>query len=1264
MIPSAIGDDVSLPSITTQPQSVTVIQGGAASFSVVAAGENLSYQWWGNGTRVPGGTNAICTINNVQPLHAGNYAVVVSNGLGGVTSTVVALTVTDAPAVIVLQPQGQTVTRGSAVTFSVSVMGAHLGYQWWCNGVKLPNATNAYYSIANALDSHVGNYALVVSNGAGVTVSRVVALSVTAPAPGNTGQPIICVQPQSQAVPGGCAATLSATVSCDNPVFQWSFNGVPLPDGTNAFYALPSVRNEHAGDYQLVVSNSTGSVSSILAHLTVIDPNQIPPSISQIPSQWTNDQTPLGPLKFDTTGGTGSTDDLMIRATSSDRTLVSDEQIYIERFGPNQTVTLIPGPGRTGTCYITITVTDPAGISASTSFALTITAAPSLTVSTPIIAQPHEPFSYTLDLANSGLGISSQVSALLLPSWLSFDSQTLTLSGTPPAGGPEGDEVKLAVSNGTDPAVLKTFRIWTADGIALTNATDVTTKRQALIDYIWGADGWPTKRAPDSIAVGFESTIHSSLYNEAGNLARIDQYTVTMAYHLESKVYHFIPIHGNGRLFLFHAGHHPYGFFGDDVSMNALGTAPGLVIPALLKEGYAVLAFSMPIYNPDGAPTVELPGIGNQILESHESMLGLLDRPFRFFLEPLVVALNYAEDQYGYDTVYMTGLSGGGWTTTVYAALDPRVRRSFPVAGSVPNYLRVGYEGLGDAEQDEPGFYRIANYEELYVMGSHGENRAQLQILNRYDACCFYGLRFTNWVDKVASKVEQLGAGSYSFFLDETHHEHKTSRAALAAILDSLPPTLAEIPDQTVVGNTDRQTVPLMGVTTALFSRTNAISITADSDNPALLGNLAIDYTSPNPTGVLSFTPQPGGYGTATVTVTISDGHSTHSTYRRRFAVVVLPPPPMVELVTPTDGTTLESPQTIQITANASSSSGLIRTVEFWDATNLLGVVSSAPYSLLWTNPTVGTHILNAVATDDRGATNSDGVLLTVLPLNQAPTVQWVNPSTNSLLQNPQPTLIEVTASDSDGTIVAVEFRDGTNSLGVVSSPPYSLLLTNPTVGTYILSAVATDNRGATTTSDVALLTVLPLNQGPNVEWLSPANHSVLQNPQSVTLQVTPTDFDGTIARVEFREGTNTLGAVTSPPYSLLWTNPTAGTHTFTAVVTDNRGGVALSDLINVTITAPSTNETPLTIRSAQFVAFQASPPVTKSALDPGNSQFQFQIAGPDGSTVVVEASSDFRNWTAISTNTLVNGAAVTADADSLRFEIRHYRVRLSTQTP
>ena len=56
----------------------------------------------------------------------------------------------------------------------------------------------------------------------------------------------------------------------------------------------------------------------------------------------------------------------------------------------------------------------------------------------------------------------------------------------------------------------------------------------------------------------------------------------------------------------------------------------------------------------------------------------------RFFVEPVILTINYAKQVLGYKRVVMMGLSGGGWTTTMAAALDPRIELSIPVAGSIP----------------------------------------------------------------------------------------------------------------------------------------------------------------------------------------------------------------------------------------------------------------------------------------------------------------------------------------------------------------------------------------------------------------------------------------------------------------------------------------------------------------------------------------------------------------------------------------------------
>ena len=138
----------------------------------------------------------------------------------------------------------------------------------------------------------------------------------------------------------------------------------------------------------------------------------------------------------------------------------------------------------------------------------------------------------------------------------------------------------------------------------------------------------------------------------------------------------------------------------------------------------------------------------------------------------------------------MTGISGGGWTTTLCAAIDPRIERSYPVAGSHPNYLRVtkvnGKNSIGDYEQYAPELYRVANYLELYILGSYGQNRGQLQILNEFDTCCFFGTGYTTYEDIVKKRVKNLGKGSYDVFLDSSHQEHKISDQALQVIFKDL----------------------------------------------------------------------------------------------------------------------------------------------------------------------------------------------------------------------------------------------------------------------------------------------------------------------------------------------------------------------------------------------------------------------------------------------------------------------------------------------
>jgi len=49
--------------------------------------------------------------------------------------------------------------------------------------------------------------------------------------------------------------------------YPWRFNGVDLPDKTNAALTIRPVRPEHGGDYQAVVCNAEGAITSLVARL-------------------------------------------------------------------------------------------------------------------------------------------------------------------------------------------------------------------------------------------------------------------------------------------------------------------------------------------------------------------------------------------------------------------------------------------------------------------------------------------------------------------------------------------------------------------------------------------------------------------------------------------------------------------------------------------------------------------------------------------------------------------------------------------------------------------------------------------------------------------------------------------------------------------------------------------------------------------------------------------------------------------------------------
>lgn len=246
---------------------------------------------------------------------------------------------------------------------------------------------------------------------------------------------------------------------------------------------------------------------------------------------------------------------------------------------------------------------------------------------------------------------------------------------------------------------------------------------------------------------------------------------------------------------------------------------------------------------------------------------------------------------------------------------------------------------------------------------------------------------------------------------------------------------------------------------------------------------------------------------------------------------------------------------------------------------------------------------------------------------NTAPSVSITSPANNATYTPPAAVTITASASDADGTITKVEFYNGTTKLGEATASPYSYAWSNVAAGTYTLTAKATDNGGAVTTSAAVTIVVgtgstgcngiaawsatavyvagnqvvynnkvyeakwwtqneqpdvnigdgkvwkyisdcsgSGTNTPPVVTLTAPAANATYTAPATVTISATASDADGSVSKVGFYNGSTLLSEATAAPYSYTWSNVAAGTYTISAMATDNAGASTTSATVSITV--------------------------------------------------------------------------------------------------
>jgi cyclophilin family peptidyl-prolyl cis-trans isomerase len=249
------------PLIVTSPSSQVLPLGADATFTVVAEGTDLVYQWRKNGVPISGEEGSTLVLEGIGQGDEGVYDVLVGNSVKTLTSAPASLAIA-APAGITGSPESVIVRSGTPLTLSTGVTGMPVPtVTWFKNDSPVTGAAAAALTFSAVALTDAGVYRSTVVN-EGATVNSDPATVV-----------VVDATPRTVVVKQGGDSRISVLVGKPDVIdvaYLWRRNGVPLVQSNKfmgvatATLTMKGVGLPDAGNYtcDVIAPGTMGTVIS------------------------------------------------------------------------------------------------------------------------------------------------------------------------------------------------------------------------------------------------------------------------------------------------------------------------------------------------------------------------------------------------------------------------------------------------------------------------------------------------------------------------------------------------------------------------------------------------------------------------------------------------------------------------------------------------------------------------------------------------------------------------------------------------------------------------------------------------------------------------------------------------------------------------------------------------------------------------------------------------------------------------------------------